>query len=245
MKITYSILALLFIAILITWTQMPRISTDDRAITSLPWIIKINEQGESSVFGLKIGTSSIKQAQDIFNDEAEFGIFEDKNGKKSLEAFFNYTRISGLQARITLTLKSTAENIQQLVSQAIDRKGQPSNSYKYILPSELNDHLLRHTFTSITYQPKIHIEEEILRARFGQPEHIQNLDENTQQWKYPAKGVSILFGKEQKPVIHYVSPDQFNYYFSNDSLNTSVDSRKSPPADLSKPDSEEKHIGKD
>jgi len=75
MKITYGILGLLFVAILITWALMPDISNDDRTITTLPWIIKTDNQGGSSVFGLEIQKATVRQAQTLFNDEAEFAIF--------------------------------------------------------------------------------------------------------------------------------------------------------------------------
>jgi hypothetical protein len=77
MKITYSILGLLFISVLVTWTQIPDISSDNRSITNLPWIIKTDDHGGSSVFGLEIGKATARQAQTLFDDEATFAIFLD------------------------------------------------------------------------------------------------------------------------------------------------------------------------
>ena len=121
MKITYSILALLFIAILWTATQLPEISNDDHTITSLPWIIKTDSQGGSSVFGLNIEEASVRQAQAVFNDEAEFGIFIDNDGSQSLEAFFNYTQIAGLQARAAEARDFASEWRLRLTQLAYDR----------------------------------------------------------------------------------------------------------------------------
>lgn len=215
MKVTYSILGLLFIAILWTATQLPEISTDDRSITTLPWIIKTDDKGGSSVFGLAIEQATVRQAQALFNDQAEFGIFLDSNGTQSLEAFFNQTRIAGLQARITLTLTATPLEMASYASQAIDKKGQPSNSYKLVLPSELTEKLLDHSFTSLTYLPKIKLEQGILHARFGKPDQVRTIDEKTQQWLFPNKGLAIMQTEGEKPVFQYVRPDQFDYYFGN------------------------------
>jgi len=227
MKITYGILGLLAIAILVTWTQMPDISTDNRVITTLPWIIKTDGKGGSSVFELEMEKATVRQAQTLFNNEAEFAIFNDQDGGQSLEAFFNYAQIAGLQARITLILKTTAAEIETLASQAIDKKGQLSNSYKLVLPTDLNGVLLDHAYTNLTYQPKIRIEKDILHARFGKPEEVVNIDTETQQWLYPTRGLSILLADDEKPVFQYVRPDQFDHYFARktDKTDNSQDSQ--------------------
>jgi len=213
MKITLSILALLFISILVTWTQIPDISSDNRVITNLPWIIKTDGRGGSRVFGLEIGKATVRQAQTLFDDEAEFAIFLDNNGHQSLEAFFNYAQIAGLQARVTLILTTNPAELESLASQSIDKKGQQSNSYKLVLPTDLNENLLGHYFTSLTYQPKIKIKQDVLRARFGNPKEVKKINEQIQQWLYPRKGLSILLAKDEKPVFQYVRPNQFDFYF--------------------------------
>jgi hypothetical protein len=240
MKITYSILALLFIAILWTWTQMPEISTNQELVTELPWIIKTDEQGGSEVFGLAIENATVRQAQQRFNDEAEFGIFLDKDGTRSLEAFFNHTYIAGLQARITLTLETSENELRLFAEQAIDKKAQPSNSYKLVLPSELNETLFNHRFSSITYQPKIKIEHEILIARFGKPDITTQPDSQTLQWHYPDKGLMITLVTDQKPVFHYVRPDQYNRYFSIRNSGAAAD-RSQPESDTATATGQQEH----
>ena len=215
MKITYSILGLLFISILVTWTQIPDISSDNRTITNLPWIIKTDDKGGSSIFGLEIGKATARQAQVLFNNEAEFAIFLDNNGHQSLEAFFNYAQIAGLQARVTLILETNPAELESLASQAIEKKGQQSNSYKLVLPTDLNENLLGHHFSSLTYQPKIKIEQDVLQARFGNPEEVKMVNEQIQQWLYPKKGLSILLAEDEKPVFQYVRPDKFDSYFGD------------------------------
>ena len=214
MKITYSILALLFIALLWTWTQMPEITTDDRKITELPWIIKTDKQGDSSVFGLAIERATVSEAQRLFKIEPKFGIFLDNNGNRSLEAFFNNTYLAGLQARITLTLDASEQQLDTYAAQSIDKKPQPSNSYMLVLPDELTTQLLNHTFTSITYQPKIKIEHDILRARFGSPTRVDRIDEDTRQWHYPEKGLLMTLVTDEKPVFHYVRPASYKEYIA-------------------------------
>ena len=213
MKHIYIILGILFIALLVTWTQLPEISTDQRKITRLPWIIQTDEQGGSRVFGLAIGKATVKQAQETFNDEAEFAVFIDQDEQLSLEAFFNYTNIAGLQARMTLTLIADKQEIADLAEQSIEKKAQPSNSYKLKLPTDLHPTLFEYAFNSITYQPKIKIEKDILMARFGKPENIERTGEHTYQWRYPKKGLLITVSDEEKPVFIYVRPDQFSNYF--------------------------------
>ena len=123
--------------------------------------------------------------------------------------------MAGLQARITLTLKTTPQELESLANQAIDKKGQQSNSFKLVLPTDLNENLLNYTFSSLTYQPKVKLEQELLQARFGIPDTVKNIGEEAQQWLFPKKGLSILLAKNEKPVFQYVRPDQFDYYFGD------------------------------
>ena len=210
-----------------TWTQLPEITTDQRKITRLPWIIQTDEQGGSRVFGLAIEQATAGQAQEVFNDEAEFAVFIDKDGQQSLEAFFNYTNIAGLQARITLTLIADNDEVTALAAQSIEKKAQPSSSYKLKLPTDLHPQLFQYTFNSITYQPKIRIEKDILMARFGKPGRIEPMGEKTHQWLYPKKGLAISVSDEEKPVFIYVRPDRFNQYFP------SIEENETKPADVS------------
>ena len=227
MKITYSVLALLFIALLWTWTQMPEISSRSGQVTKLPWIIKTDEQGGSAVFGLEIGRSTVRLARQLFNDEAEFGIFIDADGTQSLEAFFNHTYIAGLQARITLALNASVPQLSSFAEQAIEKKPQPSNSYKLVLPSELNETLLNLSFSSMTYQPKISIEPDVLQSRFGKPSVNEQISDEIQHWHYPGKGLLIALIEGEKPVFHYVRPDQYQDYF-NHGQEGNIDNKAEP-----------------
>lgn len=217
MKITYSILALCIIAILITWTQLPEISRDDRRITALPWIIQTDAQGGSRVFDLDIGQSSIAQAEKVFQDTAEFGIFIESNGQQSLEAFFGQVRLAGLQARAVLNLQVDEATLNRYAAEAIDKSGQPSNSYKLKLPDELLPQLLQHSFTSLTYLPKLNIEDELITLRFGKPARTEIPKEKIRIWLYPEKGLSITRVEDEKPVFHYVRPRDFERYLSLES----------------------------
>lgn len=215
----------MFIAILWTWTQLPEIKTDDRIVQQLPWLIKTDNQGGSSVLGLTLEQSTAKQAETIFNDEAEFALFQDEKDNYSLEAYFNSTRIAGLLARITLTLQATPDEIQHIIGEALDKKGQPSNSYKYKLPDELKPSLYLRTFDSMTYTPKVSIEPDVLKLRFGEPDSTRMIDEETTEWFYPKKGLLVIVSKEHKPAFIYVRPDRFQQHFSHPNSSGETDGK--------------------
>lgn len=213
MKITYSILVLMFVAILWTWTQLPEIKTEGRiAQQQLPWLIKTDKQGNSSVFGLTLRQSTTRQAETVFNATARFKLQQDTAGD-TLEAHFDNIRIAGHAAHITLTLQASAREIQDIINRASNNTAQPGNGFPATLPDELKPSLYPRSINRITYVPKINIGTDVLRSRFGQAAKIQAVDEKTSYWHYPEKGLSIIHNKEKESVFRYVSPAQFEHYF--------------------------------
>jgi len=57
---------------------------------------------------------------------------------------------------------------------------------------------------SLTYIPKSNVDAELLKSRFGQAEETLKVDENTEFWLYPKKGLVISFSQKGKEVLQYV-----------------------------------------
>ena len=65
--------------------------------------------------------------------------------------------------------------------------------------------------SSLTYMPSIRLDEEIFLKRFGQPgQRIRERKSGAVHWLYPQNGLDIALGGEEKPVLQYVPPKDFD-----------------------------------
>ncbi|TNG00693.1 MAG: hypothetical protein EP297_03395 [Gammaproteobacteria bacterium] len=188
---------------------MDNTDKDQRVMTDLPWIIETDNHGGSRVFGLDIGKSTIHDAVKIFSSEVEIGIFLDPDNSLSLEAYFDSVRLSGLLARVVLEIDATQDELHQMATRAIEKKAMPSNAWQFRLPNDIKQQLMMRQFISLSYMPKIDIENDILVKRFGQPDSTIKIDDSNQFWLYPKKGLVIAADEDGKELFQYVRPDEF------------------------------------
>jgi hypothetical protein len=182
---------------------------DQRIVKDLPWIIQTDTQGGSRVLGLNIGKSTVRQAADKFASEVEIGVFLDPDKTLSLEAYFDRVTLSGLLARVALELEAEQQELHEMALQSIEKKAMPSNAWQFRLPNEVKEQLMSRRFISLSYMPKVSIESDILRKRFGEPGSVIEVDDANQLWLYPEKGLVINVMKDGKPLFQYVRPDEF------------------------------------
>ena len=63
---------------------------------------------------------------------------------------------------------------------------------------------------SLTYAPRVDIEADTLRERFGEPERVVELDERRSHWLYPTRGLDILVDREGREVMQFLMPSEFD-----------------------------------
>ena len=65
--------------------------------------------------------------------------------------------------------------------------------------------------TAITYIPSLNLETSMLQKRFGEPaQKIMDSVNHAEHWLYPDKGLDIALNKNEKDVLQYVSPKDFD-----------------------------------
>ena len=72
----------------------------------LPWQVAVGENGASStVFGLTLGQSTLRDAVGKLGRRYEIGIFQGRDRGLSLEAYFRDAVVGGLNARLVLSAR--------------------------------------------------------------------------------------------------------------------------------------------
>lgn len=176
----------------------------------LPWQIEITSEGNSKVFGVEIGRSTLADVADTFQVVPEITLFEQKDGKRVVEVYFDNVDIGGLRARVVLVMALTDEQMAGMYQRGERRANMGGGRHKVTLATADVQSLQQATFSSLSYIPRHNLDEAVVKGRFGEPaERITESNGKVVHWLYPDKGLDIALDPDAKEVLQYVRPAQF------------------------------------
>lgn len=182
------------------------------AVQTFPWQIDVTASGTIQVFGLRLGESSLNQAEQVFGPVTELSLFEPAPGKgqRMVEAYFDKVTLGGLSARVVSVMAFTPEQLQVMFERGIRISTLGDGGRKVTLHADDVRQVRNTPITTITYLPRISLNKELLEKRFGKPGQIVTEKESgAQHWLYPDKGLDIALGKNEKAVLQYIAPAEF------------------------------------
>ncbi len=206
-KIALSILAVTILAIGIA-IIMPggrQIDTDPK----LPWLIGVNQDGSSTVFGLTLGKSSVADARNLLKKEGEATLFMEPDGKLTIEVFFQRVFLSGLKADMVMTAELTQQEMQPMYDHGTRVSKLGSGEQKVTLRPEDIDMVAAAPIRHLTYLPVADLDPELIESRFGTPAQRIAEKSGASHWLYPEQGLDIAVDPERKEVFQYVAPKDF------------------------------------
>lgn len=177
--------------------------------TDLPWHIEHPSAGATRIFGLTLGQSTTNEAEQHFREEAKPSLFKSPDGKLVAEMFFEKVTLAGLKARIVISIAVPDAELQGMYERGLRMSGIGSGKKITLAPDDVA-RVRALPISGLTYMPSVRLEEEIIGKRFGQPaQRIREKKSGAIHWLYPQHGLDIALGNEEKPVLQYVSPDNF------------------------------------
>ncbi|WP_303908311.1 hypothetical protein [Thiohalomonas denitrificans] len=175
----------------------------------MPWQIEPVD-GTTRVFGLTLGESTLADAESVIGEEAEVSLFRSPEGLIDIEAYFDEATMGGLKSKIVLIMALSETERDAMYHRGIRIATMGSGTRKVTLAPEDQRRVRRAPIASLTYLPRIDLEPELLIQRFGEPaRRIEEPEEETVHWLYPALGLDIAVHEEGREVFQYVSPDDF------------------------------------
>jgi len=171
----------------------------------MPWQVTTMLDGNSQVFGIHLGTTTYRQAQENFHEYGKTAIFSQQGMPASVEAFFNSIHLGGLSAKLVLNLDVAPSQIHDMMSRAMEARLQPSGAHRYELNSEDNASLINAPITAVTYIPSVRLNADMVRYRFGEADAVEQdaMDSATTIWRYNAIGLTIRMNESAKTVLEY------------------------------------------
>jgi len=179
-------------------------------IQSLPWQIETSPEGSLRVFDLQLGRSTVEEAIQRFNERAEVSLFVSPENKRVVEVYFNNTSLAGLRAKIVLTVGIDKTALDAIYSRGTRISTLGDGSRKVTLHPDDLLRVKQAPITVLTYLPKTKLDDDLLLARFGEPDRrIRENKNNTLHWVYPPRGLDIARDESGRTVLQYLPPKNF------------------------------------
>jgi hypothetical protein len=183
--------------------------SDAPSVEGLPWQIEALADGGSRVFGLTLAQSTLGDARGRFGIEVEIAVIAAPGEPGSLEAYYSNVTTGLLMGKMILAADLDRETVARLRQRAAKTEYMTSMTKKFILHRDDLALAWRAPIAGITFIPVASLDEATVLRRFGVPAERIRVDEQTEHFLYPEKGLDLILDSKGKEVLQYVAPRQF------------------------------------
>ena len=167
----------------------------------------VDATGKLHVLGLTLGESNLRQAELILQSKAEVALYlypegHAKEGMK-LEAFF--PAIAD-HTKVILLLDIADEELLSMAKRASMPQQSQNGVIRIGLASSDLTGVYDATVKELTLIPSLDVSAENLKARFGEPDLIQNLEDEQILYRYDSVGLSATLGSDVLPMLSFSNP---------------------------------------
>ena len=199
---------ILLLCCLVLWA-----SGCDRSATQegqhYPWQIKVLANGNSQVFGIEFGKTTLQQATERFGRRHELALFESPDKSLSLEAFYNEVTMGGLSGKVILSFAMSDTTLAALRQRTGSKKRMESGAVRHALSLADKQELASQVISGLTYIPYVNLKPDMIEKRFGMAEETITIAKGKIHYLYPAKGLDLFFDEDGKELLQYVAPREF------------------------------------
>lgn len=181
----------------------------DEAPHNLPWQIE-RVDGTIRVFGITLDRTSVAESERRFGEPATVSLFRTPQDEIGVEVYFDRVNLSGLGATLVGTVDFDRKTLEGMFERGLRISTLGSGTRKVTLaPQDLN-RVMNSPISTLTYLPKINLNEDQVRKRFGEPARkIEDPESGAVHWLYPELGLDVALNPKQKEVLQYVPPERF------------------------------------
>ncbi len=178
--------------------------------SDLPWHIGHPTTDTIKVFGVTLGKTNTDEAEQHFKEAGKPILFKSPDGHLVVEVFFEQVDLAGLKARIVVSIQAPDSELQAMFDRGLRLNVTESGKEITLKPGDA-EKVFMMPISSLTYMPLVRLEDAVFIKRFGQPQlRVREKKSGVVHWLYPQSGLDIALGGEQKPVLQYVQPRDFD-----------------------------------
>ncbi len=172
-----------------------------------PWQIEVLSPDRLKIMGVTLGETTLEQLRQRFGQIEGIALFRNPDGRYSLEAYLGKVNIGPLSGRWIVTLAASQQELEALTGRAIKRIKTENGSIRWTLNKDAKAEQANRAVATLTMIPGYSgMDADFLRSRFGEPSRIETVDDSSEQWLYPEKGVRLLLDREGKELFEYMPP---------------------------------------
>jgi len=211
LKVLAGSIVAVVLGVYLSTLKVPEADIGEHKNSVFPWQIERLPTGNTRVFGLTLGETSLGEAEQRFKEAADITLFVAKDAEPVIEAYFSQVKIAGLKSKMVMSLNVPLNQIESMLSRGIRVSTLESGIRQVTLSSDDAQQARLLPISSITYLPSIHLDAELVEKRFGLPvEKIADPESDAIHWLYPDKGLDIAISPQNKEVIQYIVPAKFD-----------------------------------
>lgn len=176
--------------------------------TPAPWAVSVDAEGQVEAMGLRLGVSRLAEAMRLWQSEPELALFEDRDGRLSLEAFFSTAVFGGVPGRVVLRLQPDSLALSEIKQRAFKREPMPSGSWRWQLADQDLAVALQAFVRGMKFEPRFaRLDVETVKARFGAPDAVQILASVDEE---QAPKTALLY--RTVAMVAVIDPDGSEYF---------------------------------
>lgn len=209
----YGVVGFLFLLALVAGPLLWDVADGDREFAEpaegLPWQIARTPEGDTRVFGLTPGRSSIDDALAVFGNDVDIALVAPPRRPARVEAYFAAMRAGFVTGRLVLTIDIPEDRIVAMRERAVRSTFMESGARKHVLHPDDLLAVRGAPLGVITFIPSVDLEEAVIIARFGQPAMRIDGSDGVEHFLYPPLGLDIALNSRGKEIFQYVAPHDF------------------------------------
>ena len=178
---------------------------NNEPVTGLPWQIERTPDGDTRVFGITLGQTTLGEVIDLLGDDMKLALIAAPHESGAVEAYYSHHSAGPITGKMILVLDIPGDVLLPLRERAY----QDGGTRRYRLHPDDLTVTYQAPVRFINFMPSFNLDEEIVQARFGTPAEVIPVGEQ-QHWLYPDKGLDLILNADGKEVLQYLRPVEFS-----------------------------------
>ena len=179
---------------------------NDEPVTGLPWQIERLPDGDTRVFGITLGQTTLGEAIGLLGEDMKLALIAAPHESGAVEAYYSHHSAGPITGKMILVLDIPADVLSPLRERAF----QDGGTRRYRLHPDDLTVTYQAPVRFINFMPSFNLDEEIVQARFGTPAEVIQVGEQQQHWLYPDKGLDLILNADGKELLQSLRPVEFS-----------------------------------
>lgn len=181
--------------------------TNNEPVTGLPWQIDILPGGDTRVFGITPGRTTLSEVIELYgDDDLKLAIIAAPQETGTLEAYYGHYSAGPITGKLFLILDIAPDELSTLRQRSFQEGGTRRHR---LHPDDLPV-AFRAPVKAINFMPSFNLDKKIAQARFGTPAEIIQAHTEQKHLLYPDKGLDLILNTDGREVLQYLPPGEFN-----------------------------------